>query len=290
MTYHHPARHYTGVRNNSGVSQESLRKYVPSIFAEEAHHSRSDRYEFIPTWEVLQRMQSEGFIITSAQQARTRVADKREFTKHLIRFRHRDWATQNGNRQVGDTTFEIILLNSHDGTSSYKLDAGLFKLVCFNGMVVSDGTFPGIHVHHKGRIADNVIDASYTVIEEAPKVMDHVKRWKEIALTKNEQELFAEQAAKVRFNVDTISDSPVTPVQLLSARRHDDNYPDLWNTFNRVQENCIKGGMQSRKRDINGNLHRRQVRSVKGIDQDMKLNKCLWELAKKMEELKNGTH
>lgn len=208
-------------------------------FAEEAHHSRSNQYEFIPTWEVIKRMNNEGFFITLAQQARTRVEGKREFTKHLIRFRHnshKDWDSKNTAR-VGDTTFEIILLNSHDGTSSYRLDAGLFKLVCLNVMVVSDGTFPSIHIHHKGRIADNVIDASYKVIEEAPKVMNHVKRWKNILLTKNEQELFAEYATKLRFEVDTISDSPITPIQLLTARRFDDNRPDLWNTFNRVQEN-----------------------------------------------------
>lgn len=290
MPHHH--HHYIGIRNNNGIAIESLRNYVPSIFAEEAHHSRSNQYEFIPTWEVIKRMNNEGFFITLAQQARTRVEGKREFTKHLIRFRHnshKDWDSKNTAR-VGDTTFEIILLNSHDGTSSYRLDAGLFKLVCLNGMVVSDGTFPSIHIHHKGRIADNVIDASYKVIEEAPKVMNHVKRWKNILLTKNEQELFAEYATKLRFEVDTISDSPITPIQLLTARRFDDNRPDLWNTFNRVQENCIKGGMQGKKRDINGKIHRRQIRSVQGIDKDLKLNKCLWELGKKIEELKNGTH
>jgi hypothetical protein len=55
----------------------------------------------------------------------------------------------------------------------------------------------------------------------------------------------------------------------------------------RVQENVIRGGLSAVARDENGRrLRRVSTRQVKGIDQDVKLNRALWQLAEKMAELK----
>ena len=58
---------------------------------------------------------------------------KSEFTKHMIRFRHMGANVV----KVGDNIPEkVILINSHDGTSAYKLYSGIFRVVCTNGLVV----------------------------------------------------------------------------------------------------------------------------------------------------------
>ena len=62
----------------------------------------------------------------------------------------------------------------------------------------------------------------------------------------------------------------------------DDRAPDLWTTFNRVQENIIKGGVRGR----NATGKRVTTRAVNGIDQDIKLNRALWVLAEEMRKLK----
>lgn len=284
MTRHFAPHTFTGIRNNTGVKEENLRKYVPSIFATEAHESRSDRYEFIPTWNVLQAMQKEGFVIVSAQQARTRDVSKREYTKHLLRIRHRDDIEKRA--VVGDTVFELLLKNSHDGTSLYELMGGLFRFVCANGMVVGDHLMEPLKVMHKGNVADGVIEASYSIIEDAPKVNQYIEAWKALALNPQEQLLFAAEAAKLRFENKEEKDIPVTPQQLLLPKRPEDTGNSLWATFNRVQENCIKGGMEGRTRDARNRLVRRSVRQVKGIDQDVRLNKALWNLAEGMQKLK----
>ena len=64
-------------------------------------------------------------------------------------------------------------------------------------------------------------------------------------------------------------------LQLLRARRSEDRSSDLWTTFNRVQENTIKGGLSGR----NKQGRRTTTRAVNGIDQDVKLNRALWVLA-----------
>lgn len=284
MTRHFAPHSFVGVRNNSGVTEEALRKYVPSVFATEAHESRSDRYEFIPTWDVLKAMQEKGFVIVSAQQARTRDVSKREFTKHLLRLRPRDDVSKRA--VVGDSVFELLLKNSHDGSSLYELMGGMFRFVCANGMVVGDHLIQPVKVMHTGDVADQVIEASYSIIDEAPKVIEHVKEWRGLLLSPEEQRLFAGEAAKLRFNAEEGKELPVTADQLLHPKRSSDNGNDLWSVFNRVQENCIKGGMQGTTRNARGNRVTRAVRQVKGIDQDVRLNKALWSLAEGMQNLK----
>jgi len=72
------------------------------------------------------------------------------------------------------------------------------------------------------------------------------------------------------------------------GRRRDDNGADLWRTFNRVQENAVRGGLSAWGHDANGHRRRTTTREVKAIDQDVKLNRALWHLAERMAELKSA--
>jgi hypothetical protein len=53
-----------------------------------------------------------------------------------------------------------------------------------------------------------------------------------------------------------------------------------------VQENVIRGGMVGLGRDRAGRPRQTTSRAIKGIDQDVKLNKALWMLGEKMHALK----
>ena len=68
------------------------------------------------------------------------------------------------NQITGVQVPEIILLNSHDGTSSYQMLPGLFRAVCQNGLVCGD-TFGEVRVPHKGNVVDKVIEGAYEVLE-----------------------------------------------------------------------------------------------------------------------------
>lgn len=60
----------------------------------------------------------------------------------------------------------------------------------------------------------------------------------------------------------------------------------LWTTFNVIQENVVRGGLQGRKRNAEGRIRRAQTRAITGIDQNMTLNRALWTLAEGMQHLK----
>lgn len=263
------------------LTLDQIRQVAPSAFAAEAFTGMSSRYSYIPTSAVIEGMMSNGFQPFAASQSRTRIEGKSEHTKHMIRFRAQDFAT---GLQVGQTFPEIVLINSHDGTSAYKLMAGLFRLVCSNGMIIADSLIASQNIRHTGNVIAEVATGSVEIVEHMPKVIDAVARWQELQLSQAEQAIFAEAAHTVRFaDSDGHVETPIQPRQLLTPRRYDDKASDLWSVFNRVQENVIKGGLRAYKP---GATVRTATRAVKGIDQDVKLNRALWTLGERMAELR----
>jgi hypothetical protein len=265
------------------LTLDQIRTVAPSAFAERPWDAVSARYAFVPTSAVIERMIQNGFQPYAVTQSRSRIEGKREFTKHMIRFR-----SPNVNvTKVGDVFPEIVMINSHDRTSSYQLMAGLFRLVCSNGAVVDDGAVQRISVQHTGNIVEEVLRGSIEIVDHMPKVIDAVARWQQHQLSAAEQQIFAEEALAYRFsdsegNVKTA----IKPQQLLASRRYADDKNDLWSVFNRVQENVIRGGVDAGR---DPETQRRRVsRAVKGIDQDVKLNRALWSLSEKMAALKGA--
>lgn len=280
--YATPSTHFNTAgfaQNGRGpLSIDQIRRAAPSVFAEEAHQSRSERYAYIATAEVLQGLQREGFEVFQARQARTRLADRTEHTKHMLRLRH---ASQIGRAAaVGDSVAEIVLLNSHDGSSSYQMMGGMYRFICSNGMTVPDGIAQTVKVQHSGQVRDKVISGAFEVLDGLTRVIESRDSMRALALSTDEARIFASAALQLRYDGDT--PPPVTADQVLRPRRMEDRAPDLWTTFNRTQENLIRGGLQGR----NANGQRQATRAVTGIDQDVKLNRALWTLAEEMRKLK----
>lgn len=288
------------LRKQTPLTVDQLRRMAPSAFATDKHESRSARYTYIPTSEVIAGLMAQGFQPFFAKQGRSRVEGKAEFTKHLIRFRHPD--SFSAIQRVGDSVPEVILVNSHDGTSAYKLSAGLFRLVCSNGLMVSDSTVEMLSIQHKGDIVNQVIEGSFEIVQQSDKALARADMWNQLRLSDGEQDAFAEAAHTLRFaETDGEVKTPITAAQLLAPRRREDRDTDggvwsrpghdLWRTLNTVQENVIKGGLHATAYTPDpqtGRPTRRRVttREVKGIDQDVKLNRALWMLAERMAELK----
>jgi len=263
-------------RNGLPLSSEEIQAAAPSAFAGQAHESRSDRYTFIPTSSVIDGLRGEGFVPTMAAQSRTRVEGKQYFTKHMIRFQNPELSAQN----LNDSIPEVILINSHDGTSAYKVMLGIFRLVCSNGMVVAESMAASVSVRHTGNVIEEVVNATKSLIEFAPRVTESIRLWKTITLAPSEQLLLAEQALTLRYD-DEIA--PVTPEQVLRVQRYADQGDDLYTVFNRIQEGVVRGG----QRVYNTETGRRsRTREVKGIDQNTKLNQALFALAEGMAKLK----
>ncbi|MDA8449175.1 DUF945 domain-containing protein [Acidovorax sp. GBBC 3332] len=261
------------LRSDSPLSDDQIRRVAPSIFAEAPHESRSQRYSYIPTAAVLTELRKEGFQPFAVTQTRVRDEGKREHTKHMIRLRH-------ASQINGAEASEIVLLNSHDGTSSYQMLAGMFRFVCCNGLVCGD-TVADVRVPHKGDVAGSVIEGAFEVLRGFERVKESRDLMRSVTLDEGEAEVFARAALALKYD-DPNKPAPVTESQVLMPRRFDDRRPDLWTTFNRVQENITKGGLAGRS----ANGRRQQTRPVQGIDSDVRLNRALWLLADGLRQLK----
>ena len=265
----------TSFRSNAPLSNDQIAQYAPSVLAETAHESRGERYTFIPTINVLDGLRNEGFQPFEVRQTRVKDQSRREFTKHMVRLRH----ATSIEAAVGEEVPEIVLINSHDGSSSYQLLAGFFRLVCSNGLIAGD-ICNDIRVRHSGNVIDDVIEGSFRVLDNVEEIGSRIETYKAIELKPEEQSLFANAALQLRWD----DNAPVEADRILRARRYADNKADLWTTFNRVQENMIKGGVAGRS----ATGRRMSTRAVGGVNENVKLNRALWTLADGLAQLKQN--
>jgi hypothetical protein len=270
------------------LDNDALLRRAPSIFATEPWHAMSGRYRFVPTIDVVEHLRSAGFLPVRAEQSTCRTEGKQDFTRHMIRFRHRDFmelATGAGHvidraNGVGMPEFpELVLINSHDGAAALDFSVGIFRQVCLNGLCIPTGQMGGFKVRHTGsqssaEFLGQVIDTTYEVVSCVPEAMKSIETFKAIELSHEHRETFARAALELR---DTKS---IAPESMLRTRRAEDNGQSLWKTLNTVQENLLKGGVRGRTPATGRNRGRRvTTRPVGSVAEDVRLNRALWMVA-----------
>jgi len=294
-----PISHGYGYRAPSGavrfraaegqaISIEQLAQLAPSVFADGAHESRSAKYAFIDSRPVIGGLIRQGFQIVEVTQGGSRIEGKRDFTKHALRLRHPDALKVKGVERLGIAP-EVLMWNSHDGTSAYKFMAGSFKFACLNGCVFADDLFSEVRLPHKGNIGDDVIEGAFRVVRETERMVDVSSDMTGIELSTREQLAFATAARDLRWKPE---EAPIQPSDLLRVKRHEDNGADLWRVFQRTQEHLIRGGdryVRETRDQETGRLIKRERRTtgeVRNIDQNAGLNRALFTLANEMAKLK----
>lgn len=279
------------------LTNEQIARTAPSVFATEPWHKVSGKYAFIPTIQIVEALRNEGFMPVKVSQSKTRIVGKADFTKHMLRFRReQDMIARpsivNGNAHhfyaEGDQPEipEIVLVNSHDASSGYQLSAGIYRQVCSNGLMVKSANFEDITVRHVGDIKSAVIEGSCRIIEEMPRVMGAIDGFKSVKLDANQALAYANAALALRYSGDDNGNiqAPIQAAQLLQARRTDDAAPTLWNVFNVVQENFVKGGL--RATGATGKRYR--AKGITSVTEDVRLNRALWMLTEQMGKLLNN--
>jgi len=264
------------------LNLENLRHKIPSIFTEGTAERTSDKYQHISTAKIVEKLLAEGFQPTWVAQCKSRLAVRKAYTKHMLRFRHIDARpTQSGLYP------EIVLVNSHDGLSSYRLMAGVYRIVCANGLIAGN-SYHEIRIRHQGDIVNEVIEGSYQIIENSKRMIELAGDMSSIVLSTSEKKIFSEAAHAIRFEDSSIGKG-IEPLSLLTPRRHEEfNKNDLFSVFNIVQENIIKGGVRGYATDSHGYSKRIRTREISGIDQNIMLNRALWTLAEKMFQLRSA--
>ena len=254
------------------MTKEQITKAAPSVFATQPSGEVSEKYTHIPTERVIDDMETLGWKPIEAKQVKARKKSTRGFQKHLLVFRNNDIVI---NGEDGDTVYpQILLTNSHDGKNSFQFQAGLFRLICANGLVIADEQFEAVKMRHMGYTFEDLQILLKDMVEKLPLTVESMNKMKAIELGQEQMMAFAQDAVATRFTAKEMNRIEIDIQDLLNPVRKEDRGNDLWSVFNVVQEKLITGDFDYR---VGGKP--RKAREVKNFKQDMVINKKLFNVA-----------
>ena len=245
------------------LSKENMKSLAPSIFAEKPSSEVSKHYTHIPTTKVIDDMEMLGWKPIEAKEVKARKNSTRGFQKHLIVFRNDDVVI---NGEDGDTVFpQILLTNSHDGKNAFQFQAGLYRLICSNGLVIADTQFEAVKMRHMGYTFEDLQVKIKEMVEKLPLTVESMNKMKAQEMEEEQIIQFAKDALNTRFKEDELNRIQIDLKELVSPVRKEDAGNDLWSVFNVVQEKIIEGDFEYR---AGGKV--RKAREIKNFKQDIK--------------------
>jgi len=258
---------------NEFLSKDAIRSIAPSVFTEKADSSSTSKhYVHIPTEKVIDDMSSLGWGVVDAKQVNAR--KNKGYQKHMVVFGNDNLVVEG---KDGDTVMpRILMTNSHDGKNSFKFQAGLYRLVCSNGLVIADAEFATMKIRHMGYDLSELKTVISEIVEKLPLTVECMNKLKAKEMSEDEKVDFAKKALRTRLPKAQISTLTYENIQdLLEPTRKEDGGNDMWSVYNVVQEKIIHGMFDVY--GVNGKV--RKARKIKNFQQDTRVNKELYELA-----------
>jgi hypothetical protein len=244
------------------LSIETLQEVAPSVFATSPSPKMSNKYTFVPTIEVVENFDREGWKVYSAKQV-----GKGNYAQHELRLRNGELP------QVGDSLIEAVIRNSHNGISSFSVSSGLFRLVCSNGLTVPTSVADAISVRHMNFDLGMVREITDQFAERLPVIQRSVGKMESTFLSEGQLVDFVNKSAMIRWEKGSIPKFKLE--DFLRPERDGDVGNSVWKTFNVIQEKFVRGGMKynSKKGRV---VSMRELKNFYNIN---KVNTGLWELA-----------
>ena len=252
------------------LTTSQIKERAKSVFTDTAGPGTSEKFTHIPTHKVIEDMTELGWSVVDAKQVKARKGQG--FQKHLVVFRNPDVVI---NGADGDTVFpQILLTNSNDGKNAFTFTAGLFRLVCENGLVISTQEFENVKIRHMGYTFEELQTQIRAMVEQLPLTVESMNKMKAVELDDEKVIEFATKALATRFREDELENIKVDLDKLLEPTRPEDKGRDLWSVFNVIQEKIIEGDFQ-----YMSGTKIRKARKVKNFKQDIEINQKLFAVA-----------
>lgn len=255
------------------LTTEQIRSAAPQAYAASPKPGLSPKYSFLPTSRIINDMEALGWKVCEAKANRSRTQVNQEFGNHVIKFFNPEVFIQDAEGNV-ESYINVVVMNNHSGTGSFKFEMGIFRLVCSNGLVIKDQDMGSFNIRHSGYSFEQLQETMGTAITRLPELVNRINTWNGITMTADQQRDFARKALALRSYTDRVpTDEELAG--FLAPRRNEDQGDSLWVILNRVQESVMKGGYHV----VNAAGKLRRAKSIKNIQQDIKLNQQVWELA-----------
>lgn len=277
--------------DNSAMTLDDIMYRAPAVFSETKAERLSDRYQSLNTSHLIPVMQDYGYFPVQAAQKRQRGAKDvigAQHKSHLIAF------AKEGDKGDGSTRNEIIMYNSHDGTSAVKLFAGAYRFICSNGIVAGEGMQASIY-HTKKSLSD-FETMLRNIIDKLPVVMQRFDAARQVQLDASQRYELAKQAVMKRWNImdklhvvhDDFVDAEGRPIKgsfaidetirgALGVQRSEDDLSDAFTVWNRIQENVLRGNVNV-KSISEKNIGIRKARPITAVSEHVRINSELFDL------------
>jgi len=284
------------IKNHEPLNDDEIKYLCPVAFkrrmvkSEIAKLGLSKHYSFVPTMKVVDDLRALGYEVVDAKQVKARKKSTNGYQKHMITFEHPDYKVDQVKEvEIADGVTEtqihkpteypqILLTNSHDGGNAFTLSAGIFRLVCSNGLVIKSEDYGSSRLVHKGYSFEAVQKLVQEFEGTISEVLTKITAMKRKQLTDAQILQFAKQAALLRFKAASYNENNIADVvdidEILEATRPEDAGNGLYEVYNRVQESLINGNYHYKL----GTKHRKG-RTIKSFKQNIDVNKKLSELA-----------
>jgi hypothetical protein len=272
--------------NNTALTNERIQQLAPAVFSSTKADGLSDRYASLNTAQLLPVLADFGYFPMQAAQKKSRKGEA-QHSSHMLSFA-KTYHTQD---IIGDVRPEIILYNSHDGSSSVRLFAGCFRFICSNGIVAGDG-FQS-RMYHNAKAINGFEDMLASTVDSLPLLMERIEKLRSTKLMYGDAVEMARKGVQTRWKMfdETIEDIPFgsyatekTVRDALTVQRNEDDYMDAFTVFNRIQEAVVRGNAFVRSLSKANTKHgdtgvMRKARPISSVSEGIRVNSELWTMA-----------
>ena len=255
------------------LGKKELSEMAPSIFTMTPSNEVSEKYTHIPTEQVIDDMELLGWKPVDAKEVKARTKNTQGVQKHMLVFRNDDVII---NGEDGDVVYpQILITNSHDGKNAFQFTAGLFRMICENGLIIATDEFADLKMRHMGYTFEDLQVLIKDMVEKLPLTVESMNKMKNIELEEEKIIDLAKSLLDIRVEGTDNTYDPSAIEEVLEVQRKKDEGLGLWEVFNRVQENIIEGNFHYKTKK--GKV--RQARVIKNFKQDIDLNKGMFKKA-----------
>lgn len=259
-------------------------KVINPIEQTKAMDTLKPTYGFVSTQNVLDVFQSKGWEVTKVDVLSPRKPERAGYQRHLIRLENANFPSIPGLTTENSSKPQLCLLNSHDGTTAYRMFLGLLRIACLNGVIAGLALRDFKAVHSKN-VLTRLGDGIEYLSNNMGTLFNQVQALQNIQFTQAQ----IQEYVKTMFDARLSSVGKVVSVNYkLPLVRYEDQATDGFTVLNRVQEVLVRGGIDyTYLRDVkddNGNVINTQTvhsttRRLASIQQQIKLNRIAYDKA-----------
>jgi hypothetical protein len=232
---------------------------------EQVNHLGSKNFGFISSQGLVTMLESQGLTLNKVVEMKIRKNKELRlgYQKHRMLF-----DTQ---IKTNDGVLQLLVTNSHEGSSALTFQLGFFRYVCANGLVIGSNIIEPVKVRHTIVNAEKIYNTVIEIMAKTSLVIESIEKMKNKKITAEQLKQLEIKALELRgYNKE--KHGQVKP--LFEVKRVEDRNDDAFSVLNVIQENMLRTGFEVENEK--GKIVK--LRAIKSLDEQNRINSQLWDI------------